>query len=65
MSKPLAKSLAKSPVKKMYSSSNSHARWWTWLGLALIILLADQFTKILVIGYYQLGDSTPITPFFN
>ena len=36
-----------------------------WLGLALIILLADQFTKVLILGYYQLGDSTYITSFFN
>lgn len=36
-----------------------------WLGLALIILLADQFTKVLIVGYYQLGDSTPVTSFFN
>ena len=57
--------MAKSTVKKVYATSNSHARWWTWLGLALIILLADQFTKILVVGYYQLGDSTPVTSFFN
>jgi signal peptidase II len=61
----MSKPLAKSSVKKVYATSSSHARWWTWLGLALIILLADQFTKILVIGYYQLGDSTPVTSFFN
>lgn len=36
-----------------------------WLGLAAIILIADQFTKVLILGYYQLGDSTPITGFFN
>ena len=36
-----------------------------WLGLALIVLIADQFTKVLILGYYQLGDSTPITGFFN
>jgi signal peptidase II len=36
-----------------------------WLGLALIILIADQFTKILIIGAYRLGDSTTITSFFN
>ena len=36
-----------------------------WLGLALIILIADQFTKILIIGSYRLGDSTFITSFFN
>ena len=36
-----------------------------WLGLAFIMLLADQFTKVLVIGSYQLGDSLQITSFFN
>ena len=36
-----------------------------WLGLALIVLLADQFTKVLVVGYYQLGDSSTVTSFFN
>ena len=36
-----------------------------WLGLALILLIADQFTKILILGYYQLGDSTVVTSFFN
>ena len=36
-----------------------------WLGLALFIFLADQFTKTLILGYYQLGDSTYVTSFFN
>lgn len=36
-----------------------------WLGLAFIILIVDQFTKVLIVGYYQLGDGTPITSFFN
>jgi signal peptidase II len=36
-----------------------------WLGLAFIILLVDQFTKVLILGYYQLGDSTYVTSFFN
>jgi len=36
-----------------------------WLGLAAVVLLADQFTKILILGYYQLGDSTVVTGFFN
>ncbi len=36
-----------------------------WLGLALIILIADQFTKVLILGTYQLGDSTVVTSFFN
>ena len=36
-----------------------------WLGLALIILIADQFTKVLVVGYYKLGDGSTVTSFFN
>jgi signal peptidase II len=36
-----------------------------WLGLALIIVMLDQFTKVLILGYYQLGDSTYVLPFFN
>jgi signal peptidase II len=38
---------------------------WLWLGLALITLLLDQLTKIAVIGAFQLGESLPITSFFN
>jgi len=36
-----------------------------WISLALIILIADQFTKVLILGYYKLGDSTTVTSFFN
>ncbi len=36
-----------------------------WLALALLVFLADQFTKVLILGYYRLGDSTTVTSFFN
>ena len=36
-----------------------------WLGLAFIIVLIDQFNKVLVVGYYHLGDSSYVTSFFN
>lgn len=36
-----------------------------WLGLALILLIADQVTKVLILGYYRLGDTTILTSFFN
>ena len=38
---------------------------FVWLGIALVILLADQFTKVLIIGSFQLGDSQTVTSFFN
>lgn len=54
-------------MAKKTKSASTHARssLWLWLGLALMILLADQFTKILVIGSFALGDSSPVTSFFN
>jgi len=36
-----------------------------WLGWAMLLLIADQFTKVLILGYYQLGDSTQVTTLFN
>ena len=36
-----------------------------WLGLACLILIIDQFTKLLIVGFYQFGDSTQVTSFFN
>ena len=36
-----------------------------WLGLALIVILADQVTKTLILGAFQLGDSRPVTGWFN
>jgi len=38
--------------------------WW-WLGLAAIIILADQVTKTLIVGAFQLGDVRPVTDSFN
>ncbi|MEZ0307860.1 MAG: signal peptidase II [Ramlibacter sp.] len=41
------------------------AGWLPWIGLALALFLADQFTKVLILGYYKLGDTTYVTSFFN
>ena len=46
-------------------SGSTGASIWPWLGWALVILVADQLTKTLILGAYQLGDATPITSFFN
>ena len=41
------------------------ASLWPWLGWAVLVLILDQFTKTLILGYYQLGDATYVTSFFN
>jgi signal peptidase II len=43
----------------------SGGSWMPWLLLALGIVLVDQFAKVLILGYYRLGDSTYVTSFFD
>ena len=49
----------------MAGKSSAGQRGWPWLGVALIIFIADQFTKTLILGSYKLGDATYLTSFFN
>ena len=46
-------------------SPRGKASMWPWLVWAVVILVADQLTKQLILGAYRLGDFTPITSFFN
>ena len=41
------------------------ARIWLWLVLALIVILTDQFTKVLIVDHYALGEGFAVTSFFN
>ena len=46
-------------------AKRTHVSLVLWLGLALVVLLADQFTKLLVISSFELGDSQYVSSFFN
>ncbi len=46
------------------SSSGSRALL-PWLGIAAIIILLDQITKVVTIRMFDLGDSQYVTSFFN
>ncbi|QNP61106.1 signal peptidase II [Paenacidovorax monticola] len=48
-----------------HTSGDAKASLWPWLAWALALLIADQFTKTLILDHYQLGDATHITGFFN
>ena len=52
-------------MAKNKSTFTSGSGVWRWLGIALIILMLDQLTKIAVVGAFQLGETLPITSFFN
>ncbi len=47
------------------ASKRSGASLWPWLGIAVVIILVDQFTKTLILGAFQLGDSHTVTSYFN
>ncbi|HEX2013114.1 MAG TPA: signal peptidase II [Roseateles sp.] len=47
------------------SKSSSSPRLLQWLGIALLIIVLDQFSKTLILGHFQLGDSRFVTSFFN
>jgi signal peptidase II len=49
----------------MALKNSSGASLLPWLGIALIVILADQFTKVLILGNYKLGDTTYVTSFFD
>jgi signal peptidase II len=36
-----------------------------WLGVALLIVAADQFTKIVIENAFRLGDVRPVTSYFS
>jgi len=49
----------------MAANRSSGSSLLPWLGIALIVVLADQFTKTLIIGDFRLYDSRVVTPFLN
>lgn len=52
-------------MKAMYTPPPAAKPLQLWLTVALVIVLLDQLTKVLIVGYYDPGASTVITSFFN
>ncbi len=46
-------------------AKSSSPRLIQWLLIATLIIIADQFTKVLILGSFQYGDSRYVTSFFN
>ncbi len=38
---------------------------WLWLGIALAVVLLDQFAKALIVGDFRIGESRTVTSFFD
>jgi signal peptidase II len=56
---------ARKPAVKLVSKGGASPGVLPWLGIAAIIILLDQFTKVLIVGSMQLGDSKEVWSFFN
>jgi signal peptidase II len=49
----------------MTTPSSTQTGITRWLGIAAILIILDQLTKIAVTSTFVYGESMPITPFFN
>ena len=49
----------------MSTRNSSNKNLLPWLGIALLVILIDQFSKTLILGAFQHGDSRSVTSFFN
>lgn len=51
--------------RKNYFSSSSSTSMTPWLGIAAIIVLLDQITKVAITKLFTYSESLPVTSFFN
>jgi signal peptidase II len=49
----------------MAKGTPAGSRLLVWLGIALVVVLVDPFTKTLILGWFQLGEARHVTGFFN
>ena len=47
------------------SRSTNGASLWLWLGIALVVVLLDQYAKALIVGGFQPDESRYVTSFFD
>ncbi len=49
----------------MGKTSSAGRGLWKWLGIALLILVLDQLSKVAILIYYHPGESTYLTEWLN
>lgn len=52
-------------TKRNSFSTSSNSGLAQWLGIAAIVILIDQITKITISKLFSFGESYPVTAFFN
>ncbi|HTH45640.1 MAG TPA: signal peptidase II [Oxalicibacterium sp.] len=51
--------------KRVFSSSGGSGSLLPWLGIALVVILLDQISKIAITRTFSYGESHALTSFFN
>ena len=52
-------------TRSLSRSAGNGPSMWLWLGLALAVVLLDQFAKQLIVGDFRVGESRAVTSFFD
>ncbi len=52
-------------TRSLSRPAGSGPSMWLWLGIALAVVLLDQFAKALIVGDFRLGESRSVTSFFD
>ena len=52
-------------TRSLSRSAGDGPSLWLWLGIALVVVLLDQFAKALIVGDFRLGESRTVTSFFD
>ena len=52
-------------TRSLSRSAGNGPSMWLWLGIALAVVLLDQFAKALIVGDFRVGESRTVTSFFD
>ena len=52
-------------TRSLSRSAGNGPSMWLWLGIALAVVLLDQFATALIVGDFRIGESRSVTSFFD
>ncbi|MBV8272606.1 MAG: lipoprotein signal peptidase [Cupriavidus sp.] len=53
------------PARGKSKAASSNVTPWLWMAFALLVVMIDQFFKVVISRSFQYGESRPVTSFFN
>jgi signal peptidase II len=56
---------SRSPSTRGKSKPSANVTPWLWMAFALLVVMIDQFFKVVITRSFQYAESRPVTSFFN